>query len=59
MPNDTKRGIGAVMIAMGAIGLMLWLVVARLDPDTARSLGGLFVATLLGGMVIGGIHLSR
>lgn len=41
MTPNTKRGIGAVLIAFGAIGVLLWLAVARLSPETALGLGGM------------------
>jgi hypothetical protein len=46
MPPTKQRGIGAVMIAFGVIGLLLWLAVARLSADTAFGTPGLVIAAM-------------
>ena len=59
MPNDTKRGIGAVLVAMGAIGLLLWLAVARLSPETALGPLGLLILVAVIGAGLLGLWLVR
>jgi len=34
MKDDAHRGIGAVLIAFAVIGLLLWLAMTRLSPQT-------------------------
>ena len=59
MPNDTRRGIGAVLIALGGIGLLLWLAVARLAPDTVFGPVGGAVAVGLLALIGVGVGLVR
>lgn len=59
MTPNTRRGIGAVMIAFGAIGLLLWLAVARLSPGTALGLAGASVAAGLGAVIVLGVWMVR
>ncbi len=59
MPTPKQRGIGAVMIAFGIIGLLLWLAVARLSPDTAFAMSGLIIAAMFVFDIGMGVFLIR
>ncbi|MDE0851625.1 hypothetical protein [Yoonia sp.] len=47
MSDQTKRGIGAVMLAFGIISVLCMLAVARLSPSVITSLPGLIVCGIV------------
>ena len=57
--KEQGRGIAAVLVAFGAIAILLWLAVARLSPDTALGWPGILVACLAIGMGALGILMLR
>ena len=59
MKDDAHRGIGAVLIAFAVIGLLLWLAMTRLSPQTTLTVVGGGVALLLLAALGAGIVLIR